>query len=364
MAGDPGRARTALRRGREDPRGPGLPLRRGAVLHGAKDSGVSGCRRRPRLRGDDVGPGRPQTQAMVPCPSWPSRSRTRAGAPVPGQKIEEEVRNLHDRDRQTCRLCGECDIGCNVGAKNSLDFNYLTLAVHAGAEIRTLAEVADFEPAPDDDGYVVRYVQHPDGVAPHRRGRVTSCWRRARSERLICCCAAATVLRHLSPMIGRGFSGNGDLFTAALSAKTTVSDRAGRSPVPLDASHGPVITSTLRSPDERDGADPGTRGFYLQDAGYPATLSWLLQVASFPSTFRHVAAFVVQRMRAQLGRRGPTLAVETSRASCPTTPCRRGRCPCLGMGLDVARWRARTGPGRPSSPSIGPRSLLTPCTAR
>ena len=56
---------------------------------------------------------------------------------------------LHDRDRQTCRLCGECDIGCNVGAKNSLDYNYLTLAVRAGAEIRTLAEVKGLEPVPE-----------------------------------------------------------------------------------------------------------------------------------------------------------------------------------------------------------------------
>ena len=28
-------------------------------------------------------------------------------APVPGERIDEEIRNLHDRDRVTCRLCGE-----------------------------------------------------------------------------------------------------------------------------------------------------------------------------------------------------------------------------------------------------------------
>jgi cholesterol oxidase len=253
--------------------------------------------------------------------------------PVPGEKIEEEVRNLHDRDRQTCRLCGECDIGCNVGAKNSLDFNYLTLAVRAGAEIRTLAEVKDFEPTPDDDGYVVRYLQHPDGTPTSVRSRhlVLAAGTLGSTYLLL---RSRHNLRRLSPMIGRGFSGNGDLLAAALSAQTAGSDREGRRPLPLDASHGPVITSTLRSPDERDGADPGTRGFYLQDAGYPATLSWLLQVASFPSTFRHVAGFVLQRLRAQLTRRGPTLASSLQGLLSDTT-LSVGSLPLLGMGLDA-----------------------------
>jgi cholesterol oxidase len=34
--------------------------------------------------------------------------------------------NLHARTRHTCTLVGECDLGCNEGAKNSLDYTYLT----------------------------------------------------------------------------------------------------------------------------------------------------------------------------------------------------------------------------------------------
>ena len=63
-------------------------------------------------------------------------------APVPGQTIEEEIRNLHGRNRMTCQLCGECDVGCNFGAKNTLDYNYLSHAKHHGAEIRTLCRRA------------------------------------------------------------------------------------------------------------------------------------------------------------------------------------------------------------------------------
>src|SRR5215207_3130775 len=46
-------------------------------------------------------------------------------APVPGEPIKEAHPNLHGRTRSTCRLCGECDIGCNYGSKNTLDYNYL-----------------------------------------------------------------------------------------------------------------------------------------------------------------------------------------------------------------------------------------------
>jgi len=42
-------------------------------------------------------------------------------APVPGEPIREEHPNLHGRTRYTCRLVGECDVGCNFGSKNSLD---------------------------------------------------------------------------------------------------------------------------------------------------------------------------------------------------------------------------------------------------
>ena len=50
--------------------------------------------------------------------------------------------------RNTCRLTGECDLGCNSGSKNTLDHNYLSAAKHFGADIRTRCEVRQFEPMP------------------------------------------------------------------------------------------------------------------------------------------------------------------------------------------------------------------------
>ncbi|MCW3063830.1 MAG: FAD-dependent oxidoreductase, partial [Solirubrobacterales bacterium] len=55
-------------------------------------------------------------------------------APVVGEPLRDAP-SLHGRTRQTCRLCAECTIGCNYGAKNTVDHTYLTDAVAAGAEI-------------------------------------------------------------------------------------------------------------------------------------------------------------------------------------------------------------------------------------
>ncbi len=95
--------------------------------------------------------------------------------PAIGEPIPEPAGrpNLHGMARTTCRLCGECDIGCNYGAKNTLDFNYLSEAAHAGAEIRDRCEVREFEHR-DGGGYVVRYVEHDlawEG-RPHDTGRL------------------------------------------------------------------------------------------------------------------------------------------------------------------------------------------------
>jgi cholesterol oxidase len=46
-------------------------------------------------------------------------------------------------------------VGCNEGAKNTLDFNYLSAAVRQGAQVRTCCEAVGV--APDGaGGYAVR----------------------------------------------------------------------------------------------------------------------------------------------------------------------------------------------------------------
>ena len=85
--------------------------------------------------------------------------------PVTGEPIEEGRPNYHGKTRYTCVLCGECDLGCNTGSKNTLDYTYITAAQYQNppAEIRPLCEVKSFGPLGDGKGYTVTYVKHdPD----------------------------------------------------------------------------------------------------------------------------------------------------------------------------------------------------------
>ena len=69
--------------------------------------------------------------------------------------------NRHGVLQHGCTFVGECVVGCNQGAKNSLDYNYLAVAEMAGAVALTEAEVVRIEPG--DDGYAVKYRDHAAG---------------------------------------------------------------------------------------------------------------------------------------------------------------------------------------------------------
>jgi cholesterol oxidase len=89
--------------------------------------------------------------------------------PVPGEPIREEHPNIHGRTRTTCRLCGECDIGCNFGSKNTLDYNYLSEAARLGAEIHTLTEVRAFSPREGGGWFPGCCIIGDQGSLLHRR---------------------------------------------------------------------------------------------------------------------------------------------------------------------------------------------------
>jgi len=66
-------------------------------------------------------------------------------------------------ERSTCNACGGCMMGCQHGAKNTLDLNYLYLAEKRGAQVFAETKVVDVKPlfAGDsgDSGYEVRTVK-------------------------------------------------------------------------------------------------------------------------------------------------------------------------------------------------------------
>ncbi|SEM16142.1 cholesterol oxidase [Stigmatella aurantiaca] len=203
--------------------------------------------------------------------------------PVPGEPIRERFPNLHGRTRLTCRLCGECDIGCNYGSKNTLDYTYLSAAKRLGAELRVRAEVKAFWP--EGSEYAVEYVDHSEAREGERPEVPTSMLPRTiiSADQLVL--AAGTfgstylLLKNraafpgLSGQLGTRFCGNGDLLGFLF--KCTDSSKGKREPRILDGGHGPVITSALHI---RDATEGGTgRGYYVEDAGYPEFVNWLYE---------------------------------------------------------------------------------------
>jgi cholesterol oxidase len=258
--------------------------------------------------------------------------------PVPLEPIQEAQPNMHGRTRLTCRLCGECDIGCNYGSKNTLDYNYLSEAQRLGAEIRPLCEVRSFAPRAGG-GYAIDYVEH-DPAAREGQPFDTSQLPliTITADRLVLSAGALGTpflllknrgaFPHLSPRLGARFSGNGDLLGLAISSR-----REGGAPLVLDPGFGPAITSAIRVPDHLDGGS--TRGHYVEDAGYPEHLNFLLEALDAPGALTRLVRFARRRIGEKL-RGNPQsdvsaeLAGLLGRAELTSTSM-----PLLGMGRDV-----------------------------
>jgi len=262
------------------------------------------------------------------------RFRDAADEPAIGAPIPEALYpNMFGRSRRTCRLCGECDTGCNDGAKSSLDHTYLSAASHRGAslhertEVRTIVRRSDgrFDIGvvvrrPEDEGWQVRTRTLP--VDTIVADRVVVAAGTLGSTHLLL--RNAEALGISNPALGTRFCGNGDLLGFILNV-------AGQ----LDGWTGPVITSYLQFPDESDTGSPEDYGMYIQDAGYPEFAAWLVETAigirRFPSVAKLAAAVAISRLR---GRQGTSLSDKVSALLGRPLVTTRGM-PVLGMGMDV-----------------------------
>ncbi|MBV8135278.1 MAG: GMC family oxidoreductase [Deltaproteobacteria bacterium] len=164
-----------------------------------------------------------------------------------------------------CVSCGECCIGCNFHAKNTLDLNYLAIAGSRGANIATLCEVSKIERA--STGYKVSFKDHASGGQETEinarycfvcAGAVNS------TELLLRCRDVHGTLDKLSPRLGDGYSGNGDFL--AFTFNTTE---------PFNPSQGPTITTGVVY--DRD--DDGFKNWFIfEEGGYPKEIRALLQL--------------------------------------------------------------------------------------
>ncbi len=175
----------------------------------------------------------------------------------------EQTKNKHGAIQSKCNKCGECDIGCNIHAKNTLDLNYLFLARKNGADIRTNAEVTDI--IDEGDMFRVRYIN------PRTKKMTTIAAKKVvvsagaiGSTRLLMKQVKNGNLNRLSSHLGKGLCGNGDFL-----AYSNFTDKT------FDPTKGPVITTAIKYK-----MTPYPDGYkhvmYLEDAGAPAGLAWYL----------------------------------------------------------------------------------------
>ena len=136
---------------------------------------------------------------------------------------------------QACQLVAECELGCQYGAKNTLDFTYLAQAEGLGARVRPGCYVTRVEPhAP---GYRVHYTDVASGASASVTGRrvVLSAGTLGTNEILLRCRDVYRTLPDLSRKLGDGYSGNGDFLGSIQNSQTD-----------LEPWKGPDVTSVIR----------------------------------------------------------------------------------------------------------------------
>jgi cholesterol oxidase len=176
--------------------------------------------------------------------------------------------------QQGCVQCGDCVTGCNVGAKNSVDLNYLPLAWARGVEMFTQVEVEDIEAR--GGLHRVHYVQRFNGDRAEERSSVT-----ARLVILAAGTLGTTEIllrsrrRHglaLSDRLGRGFSANGNYlgFVDYQFAEPPVRTNAAGVGIARGAPEAPVGAAIQGAVDFRQPGRPLQRRVVFEDLTQPS----------------------------------------------------------------------------------------------
>ncbi len=168
-------------------------------------------------------------------------------------------KNQHGVDVGTCVHCGNCDIGCQYGAKSTLDKNYIPVAKKNGAEFRPLHLVTTIEQ--QNGGYVVRFDRIANGEripgSETAKNVIVAAGSLGSTELLLRQRDEFKTLRNLSGFLGKNWTSNGDVLTPAI--------YKDYKPLPHV---GPTITSII---DFGDGSYKNQK-FWVQDGGYPNVL--------------------------------------------------------------------------------------------
>ena len=210
-------------------------------------------------------------------------------------KHSKQFTNVHGQKQGTCIHLGNCDIGCDVLAKNTLDLNYIPAAEAKGAEVRPLHVVQNIEPL-SGGGYRVHFDRIADGrliPGSETAARVViAAGSVGSTELLLRCRDQHKSLTHLSDRLGVGWSMNGDFLTPAFYDKNVRN---------VDPTMGPTITSVI---DFLDGKESDGERFWVQEGGLPPVLNDYLGLALKRGASGRVG-LLLEAMRRHLREDGP-----------------------------------------------------------
>ncbi|MGW5730556.1 GMC family oxidoreductase N-terminal domain-containing protein [Nocardia beijingensis] len=157
----------------------------------------------------------------------------------PGKTVPDPFFGGAGPERTGCTQCGDCMVGCKIGAKNTLVKNYLYLAEQAGAQIIPMTTVTALHPRADGSWH----------VSTERTGSWVRKSRRTITARQVVLAAGTLgtqrllhrmrdqgVLPDLSDMLGVLTRTNSESIVAAVGKKVDPN---------LDLSRGVAITSSL-----------------------------------------------------------------------------------------------------------------------
>jgi cholesterol oxidase len=231
--------------------------------------------------------------------------------------------------QSTCDYSGDCLLGCDLHAKNTVDITYIAVAEKSGAEVYPLHHVDKIEPA-DNNSYRVHFNRlDPNNPGRSEPGMVTgrqvvlAAGTLGTTELLLRCRDLHRTLPNIGVALGSRFSANGDfLFAATLHANRSV-----------DPGVGPSITI---------GADFSTANnkIYVEDLGFPEAFMWMMEGAipnasHLKNLFRSLASYVLAMFGADHGR----VAFEADRLLRGGETTRM--LPYLVMGTDTSNGRLK-----------------------
>jgi cholesterol oxidase len=149
--------------------------------------------------------------------------------PFNDKHSEPQKPNAQGQMQGTCVHCGNCVIGCQVKAKNTLDLNYIPWAEKHGAEVRPLHLVRYIEP--ENSGYRVYFDRIVDGKlipgGESAKRVIVAAGSIGSTELLLRCRDQYKSLPNLSGFLGRNWSSNGDFLTPATYDKRQISPTQG-----------------------------------------------------------------------------------------------------------------------------------------